>query len=80
MVCGGIHTRKIPTFDQDLLRGKRVLCSLANLTRRDAVEFLELARTVPVIAQTTRHALSAANEALDALRSGSISGAAVLAP
>lgn len=80
VVCGGIHMSRIPAFDYELLWGERVLRSVANLTRQDAVEFLELAARIPVRARTTRFALSAANEALERLRAGALSGAAVLAP
>ena len=80
VVCGGIHMSRIPAFDYDLLWGERVIRSVANLTRQDAVEFLELARTIPVVPQTTVFPLAEANIALDRLRGGEISGAAVLVP
>lgn len=80
VVCGGIHMSAIPAFEYDLLWGERTLCSVANLTRQDAVEFIELARTVPVVAKTTVFPLHEANDVLDRLRSGNITGAAVLIP
>ncbi|MBI3674863.1 MAG: zinc-dependent alcohol dehydrogenase family protein [Rhizobiales bacterium] len=80
VVCGGIYMSRIPAFDYDLLWGERSICSVANLVRQDAIEFLELARRVPVVARTTVFPLRHANEALDRLRAGSISGAAVLVP
>jgi len=80
VVCGGIRMSTIPAFEYELLWGERVLCSVANLTRQDATEFLELARTIPVVAQTTIFPLHEANEALDRLRAGNITGAAVLVP
>jgi alcohol dehydrogenase, propanol-preferring len=80
VVCGGIHMSAIPAFDYELLWGERTLCSVANLTREDAVAFLELARTIPIVAQTTVFPLHEANEALDHLRAGTITGTAVLAP
>jgi propanol-preferring alcohol dehydrogenase len=80
VVCGGIHMSTIPAFEYELLWGERVLCSVANLTRQDATEFLELARTIPVVAQTTIFPLHEANEALDRLRAGNITGTAVLVP
>lgn len=80
VVCGGIHMSTIPAFGYDLLWGERVLRSVANLTRQDAVEFFEIARLIPIVAQTTRFPLSEANEALAQLRQSSISGAAVLVP
>ncbi len=80
VVCGGIHMSTIPAFDYSLLWGERVIRSVANLTRQDATEFLALARTIPVVAQTTVFPLAEANYAIAQLRNGSISGAAVLVP
>ena len=71
---------QIPAFDYDLLWGERVLRSVTNLTRRDATEFLELAQTLKVKAQTTRFPLEQANQAVSMLRQGKIAGAAVLIP
>jgi propanol-preferring alcohol dehydrogenase len=62
------------------LWGERVLRSVANLTRRDGAEFLALAPRVPVRTEVTVYPLEAANEALDALRAGRLTGAAVLVP
>lgn len=78
VVCAGIHMSDIPSFAYDLLWGERVLRSVANLTRQDGVEFLSLAPTVPIQTQVTAFPLQAANEALEALRTGKIQGAAVL--
>ncbi|HYZ21502.1 MAG TPA: zinc-dependent alcohol dehydrogenase family protein [Rhodopila sp.] len=80
VVCGGIHMSDIPAFPYSLLWGERVLRSVANLTRRDAEEFLQLAPQVPVRTSTTTFPLAAANEALAALRDGRLEGAAVLLP
>jgi propanol-preferring alcohol dehydrogenase len=80
VVCGGIHMSTIPAFEYELLWRERTVRSVANLTRRDSVEFLELARTIPVVAQTTVFPLHEANIALDRLRAGNITGAAVLIP
>jgi propanol-preferring alcohol dehydrogenase len=80
VVCGGIHMSVIPAFEYELLWGERTLCSVANLTRQDAVEFIELARTMPVVAKTTVFPLHEANDVLDMLRSGKFTGAAVLIP
>ncbi len=80
VICGGIHMSAIPAFDYELLWGERTLCSVANLTRQDAIAFLELARTIPIVAQTTIFPLHEANDALDRLRAGTITGAAVLVP
>jgi propanol-preferring alcohol dehydrogenase len=78
VVCGGIHMSNIPSFPYELLWGERSLCSVANLTRRDAAEFMELAPEVPVRTTTQPFALEQANEALIRLRGGKLEGAAVL--
>jgi propanol-preferring alcohol dehydrogenase len=78
VVCGGIHMSDIPSFPYELLWGERSVCSIANLTRKDAAEFMEIAPKVPVHTTTTRFALEQANEALNQLRSGKLQGAAVL--
>jgi len=80
VVCGGIHMSDIPSFPYDLLWGERTLCSIANLTRLDAEEFLSFAATTPLHIVTVRYPLSDANLALADLRSGRLSGAAVLIP
>jgi propanol-preferring alcohol dehydrogenase len=78
VVCGGIHMSDIPSFPYADLWHERHICSVANLTRRDAVEFLEMAPRIPVQTETHVYPLAQANEALEALRSGKLSGAAVL--
>lgn len=78
VVCAGIHMSDIPSFAYELLWGERVLRSVANLTRRDGEEFLALAPQVPVQTQVEAFPLTAANEALAALRNGNVKGAAVL--
>jgi propanol-preferring alcohol dehydrogenase len=78
VVCGGIHMSDIPSFPYELLWGERVLCSVANLTRRDAQEFMKIAPEVPVRTTTQTFRLEQANEALDGLRSGKVQGSAVL--
>jgi propanol-preferring alcohol dehydrogenase len=80
VVCGGIHMSDIPSFPYAILWEERVLRSIANLTRADAEEFLALAPSVPVRCETVRYPLERANEALDDLRSGRLTGAAVLVP
>jgi propanol-preferring alcohol dehydrogenase len=70
----------IPPFPYELLWEERVLRSVANLTRRDGEEFLELAPRVPVRTEVETHPLADANEALDRLRTGKVRGAAVLVP
>ena len=80
LVCGGIHMTNIPTFPYSLLWGERVVRSVANLTRADAIEFLELAPQVPVSTHVEVFPLSEANTALERLRRGKLTGAAVLVP
>jgi len=80
VVCGGIHMSDIPSFPYEWLWQERVIRSVANLTRRDAEEFLALAPKVPVRVETTAYPLDRANEALADLREGRLSGAAVLLP
>ena len=78
VVCAGIHMSEIPSFSYDLLWGERVLRSVANLTRQDGEEFMELAPRVPVRTRIREFRLEAANEALQHLRAGELNGAAVL--
>ncbi len=80
VVCGGIHMSDLPSMPYRLLWEERQLVSVANLTRRDAVEFLDLAPRAGVQTTTTVYALEDANEALDDLRHGRLQGAAVLVP
>ncbi|HKC44612.1 MAG TPA: zinc-dependent alcohol dehydrogenase family protein [Burkholderiales bacterium] len=78
VVCAGIHMSEIPAFSYDLLWGERKIVSVANLTRRDGVEFLALAPKVPVRTEVETYPLARANEALARVREGRINGAAVL--
>jgi alcohol dehydrogenase, propanol-preferring len=78
VVCAGIHMSDIPSFPYELLWRERVLRSVANLTRGDAHEFLELAPEIPVRTTVQEFALEEAEAALDCLRAGKIEGAAVL--
>lgn len=80
VVLGGIHMSEIPAMPYDLLWGERVVRSVANLTRQDAVEFLALAPRVPVVTHTTPMPLSEANAALARLRAGELTGTLVLVP
>jgi propanol-preferring alcohol dehydrogenase len=80
VVCAGIHMSDIPAFPYALLWGERVVQSVANLTRRDGLDFLALAPRVPVRTSVARFPLEAANDALAQLRDGRIEGAAVLVP
>ena len=78
VVCAGIHMSDIPSFPYQILWEERVLRSVANLTRQDGEEFLALAPQIPIQTEVTAFPLSEANEALDALKTGKINGAAVL--
>jgi propanol-preferring alcohol dehydrogenase len=80
VVCGGIHMSDIPSFPYRLLWEERVVRSVANLTRRDATEFLALAGEVPIRTEVTTYDLADAHRALADLREGRLQGAAVLIP
>ncbi len=80
VVCAGIHMSDIPSFPYDILWHERSLRSVANLTRRDAKEFLALAAKTKIRTMTVRYPLSGANRALSDLRNGQLTGAAVLIP
>ena len=80
VVCGGIHMSDIPSFPYALLWQERRLRSVANLTRSDAKAFLDFAASHEIHMTTTRYPLGKANQALDDLRNGRFSGAAVLIP
>jgi alcohol dehydrogenase, propanol-preferring len=78
IISAGIHMSDIPAFPYEILWGERTLGSVANLTRRDGEELLELAPQVPVRTKVEVHPLEAANEAIASIRSGSLKGAAAL--
>lgn len=78
IVCAGIHMSDIPSFPYSILWGERIVRSVANLTRQDGREFLEMAPRVPVMTDVQTYCLEDANRALDDLRLGRITGAAVL--
>jgi len=80
VVCGGIHMSDIPSFPYRLLWEEREVISVANLTRQDAREFLDIAPQAGVKTDTVRYPLEKANEALADLRAGQLQGAAVLVP
>lgn len=80
VVLGGIHMSDIPSMPYRVLWGERVVRSVANLTREDAHAFLALAGRVPIKTHVTTMPLAAANDALDRLRAGTVSGAIVLQP
>jgi propanol-preferring alcohol dehydrogenase len=78
VVCAGIHMSDVPAFPYRLLWGERQVSSVANLTRRDGEEFMALTRRLSLESRVERFALSDANLALERLRSGAVTGAAVL--
>jgi propanol-preferring alcohol dehydrogenase len=80
VVCGGIHMSDIPALPYERLWHERVLRSVANLTRADGIEFLDIAPRVPVRTHVTAYPLERVNEALDDLRCGRLTGAGVIVP
>src|SRR5713101_6402614 len=78
VVCGGIHMSDIPSFPYVDLWQERVICSVANLTRRDGEEFLKIAARVPVKTKVETFSLEEANTALEKFRAGKLDGNAVL--
>jgi alcohol dehydrogenase, propanol-preferring len=80
VVCAGIHMSDIPSFPYHLLWQERMIRSVANLTRQDAQEFLALADDIELQTHIREYRLEDANRALDDLRKGRLSGAAVLVP
>jgi alcohol dehydrogenase, propanol-preferring len=78
VVCAGIHMSDIPRFPYAILWGERQIRSVANLTRQDGIEFIDLAQKASIRTSVVPFELAAANEALSALREGRITGAAVL--
>jgi alcohol dehydrogenase, propanol-preferring len=78
VVCGGIHMSDIPSFPYAFLWGERRVVSVANLTREDGASFMRIAAQTRLHIETTTYALGDANRALDDLRSGKLTGAAVL--
>ena len=80
VVCGGIHMSDLPAIPYSILWGERSVRSVANLTRRDAVQFLALAPRAGVRTSVARYPLEHAQRALEDLRAGRFTGAAVLVP
>jgi propanol-preferring alcohol dehydrogenase len=78
VISAGIHMSDIPAFPYEALWGERSLGSVANLTRRDGEEFMDLAPRVPVRTEVKVYPLTEANQALDDIRTGRLRGAAVL--
>lgn len=81
VAINAIHLDRIPEFDYDsLLWGERQIRSVANMTRADARDFLEIAAKINLKPRVTKFKLEQANEALFALKNDAIDGAAVLVP
>jgi propanol-preferring alcohol dehydrogenase len=80
VVCAGIHMSDFPSFPYQLLWEERQLLSVANLTRQDGLDFLQIAPQIGIVTTTTRYSLQDANQALGYLRAGRFEGAAVLIP
>jgi propanol-preferring alcohol dehydrogenase len=80
VVCAGIHMSDIPSFPYRLLWEERTIRSVANLTRRDAVEFMAVAERSPIATSVTCYRLDEVNRALGDLRAGRLEGAAVVTP
>ena len=78
VVCAGIHMSDIPSFPYSILWEERSVISVANLTRQDGEDFLAIAPKVPVKTEVTPYPLESANEALNDLREGRFTGAAVV--
>jgi propanol-preferring alcohol dehydrogenase len=77
VVCAGIHMSDIPRFPYSILWEERELLSVANLTRKDGLEFLALVPQIGIVTKTTQYPLQQANQALADLRAGRFEGAAV---
>jgi propanol-preferring alcohol dehydrogenase len=80
VVCAGIHMSDVPSFPYSILWEERELLSVANLTRKDGIDFLSLASKIGIKVTTKQYPLHQANEALADLRGGRFEGAAVLTP
>ena len=80
IVLGGIHMSPLPSMPYELLWGERIIRSVANLTRRDGEELMALAGRVRLDITVEAHPLAEANSALQKLREGDLTGAAVLVP
>lgn len=78
IVCAGIHMSDIPAFSYDLIWQERSICSVANLTRKDGIEFLNYAPKIPVKTEVHTYPLTEANEALNDLRHGKFNGSFVI--
>jgi propanol-preferring alcohol dehydrogenase len=80
VVCAGIHMSDIPSFPYHILWNERSIKSVANLTRQDGYEFMELVSKIHINTEVNLYPLEKANDALDDLRHGRFQGAAVIVP
>jgi len=78
VVSAGINMSQIPAFSYDLLWHEKTMTSVANLTRQDGTDFMEIAKSIPIHVSANAFPLEAANEAIEAIRFGKINGSAVL--
>lgn len=78
VICGGIHMSDIPSFPYSILWEERIIRSVANMTRKDAEDFIKITSEIPIKTETRFYQLHEANEALESLRKGKIHGAAIL--
>ena len=78
VISAGIHMSDIPSFPYSLLWEERTMTSVANLTRQDGKDFMELVKNIPIKTTVTFYPLEKANEALQAIRDGSLTASAVL--
>jgi propanol-preferring alcohol dehydrogenase len=78
IICAGIHMSDIPSFPYKDLWGERVIESVANLTREDGEEFLELAKKANIETKINLYPLEKTNKAIEDFRSGKLEGAAVI--
>jgi propanol-preferring alcohol dehydrogenase len=78
VICAGIHMSDIPSFSYDLLWGERSICSVANLTRQDGIDFMQLLHELKIQVHVTAFPLQEANVALSMLKKGEIEGSVVL--
>ncbi|MGE0597939.1 MAG: zinc-dependent alcohol dehydrogenase family protein [Dehalococcoidia bacterium] len=78
VAINAIHLDRIPEFSYDDLWLERQIRSVANFTMADATEFLHLASEIPIRTETEVHPLGEANQALQRLKDGQVSGASVI--
>jgi propanol-preferring alcohol dehydrogenase len=78
LALAGIYVSPIPSFDYSLLYDERIVRSVANATRQDALDFLKIAGEIPIKTEIETFSLTEANRALQLLKASKINGAGVL--